>query len=89
MTAGFSLAPKGHHEDISRQSEEPADSSTLGRVYLTPVLPQQRWAGGPMASLLEVVMVTMMAGKAGTEQEGPDPIHIATNSESFLEKHFP
>lgn len=71
MTAGFSWAPEGHREDVSRQPEKPADSSALGRRFsLTLVLLQQHWAGGPMCGPSEMIMATVMAGKAGAEREG-------------------
>lgn len=72
VAEGFSWAPKGHGcgEDISRQPEEPADSSTLERIYLPSALAQQCQATEPMAGPSEAVMVTVMAGKAGAGQEG-------------------
>lgn len=70
LTAGFSWAPTGLCEDVSRQLEEPADSSTLGRVRLTPVPPQQYCTGEPMAGPSEAVMVTSDGKEAGAEQEG-------------------
>lgn len=70
MAEGFSRAPKGHGrgEDISRQPEEPADSSTLETVHVPSALAQQCQATEPGPS--EAVMVTVMTGKAGAGQEG-------------------